>query len=224
MRAEQAAQQGFVTRSPDGTYTDNEGNAPQSNREVFESLQAERQEAEQEEREAEENTPIRPTEAISEEADQGIVELQSRIGNQATASVANELIAGEGSYSQLNDLASQLGMEPEKVGEGLSKIVDAHKEQANSFIASEAPDVDPETLWAWSARNLSTGERHDAMRQQVFRGDMSGYKKMLNAFRGQQSASDAGSSAGIGGDDGLVIINGMQMKRTQAVELGLMER
>jgi hypothetical protein len=114
----------------------------------------------------------RDTEAVLGEA-------TNRLGGSTVLSLVDRVVTGK-SIAEVNELASRLGVEPADVHARIGTITRAFQGQAQRALGF---DVDTfATFSAWAQQNHSK-ESLEAIRQQVGYADLSGIKKLAEAFK-----------------------------------------
>lgn len=203
-----------------------QGGAPVAN-----TPQGVAQEAQQEAERAEEVHPDLQTEAVDMRTERTFTEIvEATSAGSQIAAVQEIATEGDVSTRLLNELASQMRIEPSKLQENINSMRDSFEAQANG--AAEAYGVDAEAVWEW-AREAKPRELQAAIQRHLTLRNTQGYRALAKEFVENLdtiapdmllgSEVNGGKVERIGGRVVLTMTDGRRMTWAEALALGVMK-
>lgn len=120
-------------------------------------------------------------EAFASQADEDwIGEINQQMGRAVPSVVSNVIVNGVDNMQGINDLAHNLGTDPDTLREVVRDAYDLFKGQVDKLV-KQSGISDPEAFYAW-ARESALSELHSAMNQHVYSRTTKGYRGLIQKY------------------------------------------
>lgn len=169
--AKVAASLGYLTRNPDGSYSDVE---------TKEHKETEAPKA-QKETKAEDKAPT-----LGKDGSQAISDLSQTYSESELMSLASAVVSGN-EKGIIENMASSGGIEADQLQETVDTIYDSYYDMAFDHVSHY--DVDPESVFDFMM-DMDDGERKGALTKLVH-GDLSGFDEAVDAYKNSDTYVDA---------------------------------